>query len=99
MSTVPHDPSHATDAAHAAPVFAPASYQQKVDEAVSEFESGAYWLGIPRPPTAELREICRKVAAYTAEIFPGEMRIKVRNDPEITDDLYFVFEVVCDGDV
>lgn len=99
MSTLPHDRSSDTTADHAVRVVTTTSLDRLVDEAVSEFESGAEWLGVPRPPTAELRDLCRKVASFTADIFPGAMAIKVRNDPEITDDLYFVFDVEPTGSV
>lgn len=99
MSTLPHDPGHASRSEVHAPVRLAAYYEQTVDEAVHEFESGAEWLGIPRPPTAELRDVCRQVAAFTAELFPRGVSIKVRNDPEITGDLYFVFEVADVGSV
>lgn len=98
MSTLPHDPSHATAADNQTPVMpSVARYEQQVDDAVTEFEAGTYWLRVPRPPTAELRDVCRKVAAFTAELYPDGMVIKVRNDPEITDDIYFVFHVVDSG--
>ena len=96
MSTLPHDASHATEVAHQAPVIPP-PYEQLVEQAVREFESDAELLRIPRPPTAELLDICGKVAAFTSELFPDGMTIKVKNDPEIADDLYFVFRVVAVG--
>lgn len=43
--------------------------------------------------------MCGEVAAFTAELFPGELKIRVKNDPEIADDLYFVFAVRATGDV
>ena len=99
MSTIPHDQSHTVQGGRSPPLVQPAAYEQKVDEAVSQFEAAADGLAIPRPPTAELREVCRKVAAYTAELCPGEMSIAVTNDPEITGVLYFVFEVAVNGSV
>jgi hypothetical protein len=98
MSTLPHDASHATEVVHQTPVIPP-PYEQLVEEAVREFESDAELLRIPRPPTAELLDVCRKVAAFTSELFPDGMAIKVKNDPEIADDLYFVFRVVAVGSI
>lgn len=99
MSTLPNDTSRDVAAENQVPVIAVAPFDRQVDDAVREFESGAQWLGVPRPPTAELRELCRKVAAFTAELFPAGLTIKVRNDPEIADDLHFVFDVATSGDV
>jgi hypothetical protein len=99
MSTLPHDASSAAAGEHQIPVVPVTPYDALVAEAVSEFESGAEWLGVSRPPTAELLDLCQKVVAFTVELFPAEMSIKVRNDPEITDDLYFVFDVNTSGTV
>jgi hypothetical protein len=97
MSTLPQDAKGTAGDERQVPVVAVPCFGHMVDKAVSEFESGAEWLGLPRPPTAELLDLCRKVAAFTSEIFPAGMSIKIRNDPEITDDLYFVFEVETTG--
>ena len=51
------------------------------------------------PSQAELSDLCRQAAAFTAELFPGGMEIRVKNDPEIPDDLYFVFAVRATGSV
>jgi hypothetical protein len=99
MSTLPRHPIGQTAAGHQVPVVPAIAYESLVDEAVSEFESGAEWLGVPRPSTAELHELCRKVAALTSELFPAGMKIRVRNDPEIASDVYFVFDVVTSGNV
>lgn|SRR5487761_1134576 len=100
MSSLPHDASDTAAADRPMPLISGVPrYEQQVDEAVSEFESGAEWLGVPRPSTSELRDLCRQVAAFTAGMFPAGMAIKVKNDPECTDDIYFVFDVVDSGGV
>ena len=97
MSTVPHDP---TDAAHTQPqaTVLPVAGAH-LDEVVRQFEAAAGNLGVELIPPAELRQLCRQVASFTAELFPGGMAIEMRVDPEIRDDLYLVFEVVGTGDV
>lgn len=99
MSTIPHDPGRAVGTVPATAILQPVSYEQKVANAVNEFEAAALWLGISRAPTSELRDLCRKVAEYTADLFSDGFAIKVKNDPEIPDDLYFVFEVCLDESV
>lgn len=95
MSTVPRNP---TDSAPAQATVLPAA-RDHLDEAVRRFEAAAEALGVERPAPAELRRLCGQVAAFTAELFPGEMTVEMRVDPEIPDDLYLVFEVDCTGSV
>lgn len=64
-----------------------------------EFELTAERLGISQPTAAELNQLCCQVAAFTAELFPGEMRIRVHNDPDIPDDFYILFSVDAAGDL
>jgi hypothetical protein len=56
-------------------------------------------LGVEPPAPAELRRLCGEVTAFTADLFPGEMQVRVKNDPEIPDDLYYVFAVRGTGTV
>lgn len=93
MSTVPRNPTDPDVQAQAAIVMA----RSAVEDAASGFESAAEKLGIDCPPAVELRQLCRQVAGFTAELFPGAMDVEVRVDPEIADDLYFVFEVLAAG--
>lgn len=97
MSTIPRDPIDVADTGHL-PSLRPTS-QRDLNEIVWEFESAAESIGIARPPRAELHDLCRHVAAFTAELFPAEPDIKVKNDPEIPSDLYFVFTVAATGTV
>lgn len=99
MSTIPHDPSRPVERLAAAAVLQAAPYEQIVDDAIKQFEAAAERLSVPRAPTAELRDLCRKVAAYTADLVFDAFAIKVQNDPEIPNDLYFVFDVCVDGGV
>lgn len=69
------------------------SFRIDLDEAVRRFEAAAENLGIERPSSAELRRLCGQVATFTAELFPGEICVRVKNDPEILTDLYFVFAI------
>ena len=95
MSTVPHNP---TDSAHSEGQAAiPPSFRVDLDEAVRRFEAAAENLGVERPSSVELRRLCDQVMSFTAELFPGAMDVEVRVDPEIADDLYFVFEVLAAG--
>lgn len=99
MSTLPRDPSHADDAMQPMPLMLAARYEQEVDAAVREFEAVAVELGIARPSAAELRDLCRQVAALSDELFSSEIMIAVRGDPEIPGELHFTFYVSVTGDV
>lgn len=96
MSTLPRDPT-ATE--RQPPLVVPPRYERQYDEAVREFESAADELGVGRPSGAELRDLCGQVAALTAEVFPGQITIEVRGDPEIAGELHFTFEVTASGNV
>ena len=90
MSTVPRNSSDAAHAEAQATVL-PAA-RPDIDEVARQFDAAAESLGIERPAPAELRQLCRQVAAFTGEVFPGEMAIEIRVDPEIRDDLYLVID-------
>lgn len=97
MSTVPHNP---TDSAHAEGQAAILpSFRIDLDEAVRRFETAAENLGVERPSIVELRRLCDQVMTFTAELFPGEICVRVKNDPEILTDLYFVFAIRASGDI
>lgn len=66
---------------------------------VHEFVSAAERLGIERLQETQLRELYRQIVAFTLVLFPGEVTVKVKNDPEVADDLYFVFDVIATGSV
>lgn len=85
---------------HAANAPAPATVlpaRSELDLALRRFESAAEHLGVHRPPAIELDRLCREIATFTRELFPGAIGVDVRVDPEIPDDLYFVFEVAAVG--
>lgn len=97
MSTVPRYPTDIArgDVKPTMRVAAPPD----IDEAVRRFQAAAESLGVDHLTNAELTRLCAEVAAFTADLFPGELRIRVKNDPEIPDDLYFVFAVRATGDL
>lgn len=94
MSTLPHD---SADAQQRTPVMPTAVHD--LDGVAGEFEIAAKSLGVQRPSTTELHGLCRQVAAFTTDLFPGKLIVKIGNDPEVTDDLYFVFEVGATGGI
>jgi hypothetical protein len=97
MSTMPSDrdaSAHAEVQAAVVPVGGP-----NLEEAVRRFVEFAKELDIGAPPSQELNELCRQVAAFTGDLFPGEWAVKVKNDPEIPSDLYFVFAVRAAGTI
>jgi hypothetical protein len=89
VSIVPRNSTNPDVQAQAAVVTA----RTEVEEAATRFDLAAENLGVDRPPPLELRQLCRQVAGFTAELFPGAMGVEVRVDPEIPDDLYLVFQV------
>ncbi len=96
MSTLPRGPSEAADAHY--PAIVPVGLRQhEYDQVVHEFESAADTLGVERPQETPLRDLCQQVVAFTSVLFPGEITLKVKNDPEGADDLYFVIDVVATG--
>lgn len=100
MSTAPHNsPETAKIETH---VTVPSEDRGEVDAsgldaAVLRFEAAAKSLKVNRPPQPELKQLCLRVAAFTSELFPGDLAVEIRVDPEIADDLYFVFEVRATG--
>jgi hypothetical protein len=94
MSTLPRDP---TDATHAKAITTVLPARIELAQVVGEFEAVAERLAIARPSVPELHELSRQVACLTMELFPGEMEVEVRGDPEIPNDLYLVFEVRANG--
>lgn len=96
MSTLPRD--H-TDAAHTVVRAAVLPARRELGEVVREFEAAAERLGVSKPTATELNRLCGQVAAFTAELFPGEMHIRINNDPEIPDDLYILFGVDATGGI
>lgn len=92
-------PSDTAHAGHPAPVVMPAPSERQFDQLVGEFAVAADELRVFRPAEAELRELCRQVASFTSELFPGEMTIEVRHDREIPNDIYFVVDVSAAGSI
>lgn len=91
MSTMPGNPTDAADAHAQATVFptaAPVLDEPVLDEIVRRFEAAARDCRVEAPAPTELLSLCGQVATFTRELFPGEMIIGVKNDPEIPDDLY-----------
>ncbi len=96
MSSVPRDVTAADLPVSVAPHLQPES---QLDRVVSQFQSAAIELGVGLLSYAELRDLCEKVAQITAALFPGELAIELRGDPEIPRELHFTFEVVARGAV
>ena len=96
MSTIPRDPIDAA-VGNIAPVVS--SVRWNHDALVKEFESAAETLGVARPSTAELYTMCGQAAEVTDELFSGDWTVEIRVDPEIRDDLYFVFKACAAGSV
>lgn len=92
MSTLPRGSDPAADASYQAAVRV-AHLPLDYDAAVREFEQAAKALSIEPPSDYELRHLCQQVAAISADLFPGEIAVKIKNDPELADDLYIVFHV------
>lgn len=97
---MPMVPQHATDTS---PVecIGPITPSTRLDvnEAIRRFEAAAAALGIEPQSLADLTRHFKDVAVFTEELFPGNMQVVVRNDPDIPDDLYFVFSVGAKGDL
>ena len=92
MSTLPRGSHNAVDTPYQAAVpLAP--FPLDYEPAVREFERAAKALSSGPPSEDELRHFCRQIAALTADLFPGEIAVKVKNDPELAGDLYIVFHV------
>lgn len=96
MSTVPRHPTDTTNTQPRAIVVAASS---EIEDAVREFEAAAECIDVDCPSEAELRQLCRQVASFTAELFPRITRIQVKNDPELPDELYILFAVDASGPV
>lgn len=94
MSTLPHD---AHSRADSATLITTAQGDSELDSVVWSLESLADEVGMPRPSTDELRDLCRQVVRASRRIFPGDVRIRVGRDREIADDIYFVVEVWTSG--
>ncbi|HET6878558.1 MAG TPA: hypothetical protein VFI31_00200 [Pirellulales bacterium] len=94
MSTLPTETS---DPIGRAPVMTTVPDEPQLDKLALEFVAAADELGVSRLSEAELRDLCRKVAALSAELFSSEMNIEVRGDPEIPGELHFTFDVVATG--
>jgi hypothetical protein len=97
MSTAPRNEVNTADAPGHAVVMP--SARPDLDELVQRFECAAESLAVEPPPSPELRQLCSQVAGFTAELFPGEMRVEVKNDPEIPDDIFFRFGVDAMGTI
>lgn len=97
MSTVPRKATDDSGVGPAAVVLSP--LRPNLDETVRRFQAAAEVFGVVPPVSAELRRLCSQVADFTAELFPGEMHVEVKNDPEIPDDLFFRFAVVATGTI
>lgn len=96
MSILPRGSSGAAAYQAAVSVVLPGG---TIREAVDAFVCAAEALGIERPSEAELFDFCRQVADFTATLFPGEIAVAIKNDPEASDDLYFVFRVAVNGNL
>ena len=97
MSTMPGNPTDAADALAQAALLPTAA--PDVDEIVRRFQTAARDFRIEAPAPTELLSLCAQVATFTRELFPGEMRMRVKNDPEIPDDLFFQLHVEATGDI
>lgn len=97
MSTAPRDPIDTADTPAPAVVLPPA--RPDFDELMHRFEAAAEAFGVEPPPSLEMRHLCSQVAGFTAELFAGEMRVEVKNDPEIPDDVFFRFGVDATGTI
>lgn len=95
MSTVPRKATAPSEASSPAVVLPPV--RPDLDEAVRRFEVAVEGFGVE--PPSPLRRLCTQVAGFTAELFPGEMRVEVKNDPEIPDDVFFRFSVDATGTI
>src|SRR6185437_8851081 len=96
LSTLHHDATSASAESQAAVLTATPAM---LSELVRRYVGAAVRLGIQRPAEAELADFCRQVATFTTALFPGKLRVDMRVDPEIHDDLYFVFEVGATGSI
>ena len=96
MSILPRDP---TGAAHAEARATVLPARRDLDQVLRDFEATAEHLHSSRPSAVELNHLCRQIAAMTTELFPGEIALETRVDPEIADDLYLVFEVRASGSI
>lgn len=97
MSTVPRKAIDTANAPSPAVVLPPVG--PNLDETIRRFEAAAEIFGVTPPPAPELRRLCGQVVDFTAELFPGEMRVEVKNDPEIPDDVFFRFGVDATGTI
>ncbi len=97
MSTMPGNPTDAVDAPAQAAVLPTAA--PDLDEIVRRFEAAAHDFAVDAPARTHLMSLCAQVATFTRELFPGETRLGVKNDPEIPDDLFFQFRVEATGGV
>ena len=68
------------------------------DDVVGEFIAAAEEMGVSRPSELELRSLCRQVARFTSEMFPGGLTVHFERDWEIPLDIYFVFDAIAPGD-
>lgn len=94
MSTLPY---HSSRDLEQSPTVAVRQTEHAFENIVSEFESAADEVGMQRPSTAELRELCRQVVDASHQVFTGDIRLRVGRDREIPDDIYFVVDVRTSG--
>lgn len=97
MSTLPHDPVDTAKVDRQTAISSAARCD--LAEVVREFDAAAKRFAAAHPARADLSDLFRKVVAFTTELFPGDMSVETRVDPEIPDDLYLVFEVSATGSV
>jgi len=94
MSTLPSDTA---SSGHPPPVMTAARGDGQFDKLVRDFIIAAGQPDVSPFSETELRGLCREVADFTEELFPGEMTIELRRDYEIPDDNYFVVDVGATG--
>lgn len=97
MSTLPRDASGSARAGHPVPVMIDVPSAGQFDGIVRDFLVAADELGMSSPPETELRDLCRKVAALSVDIFSDQMTVEVRSDPEIPGEIHFTFDVAATG--
>lgn len=97
MSTLPGDFRGSAFAESQGAIVPPAGVN--TDDHVREFELAAIRLKVSVPSAAELSNLYRQVLETTADLFPGKLRVSVKNDPEISDDIYFLFAVDVTGSI
>lgn len=96
MSTLPHDSPDVAAEAQAAMV---APVRCDFNAPIQHFATITDALGTPRPSTEELPKLVDKIAAFTRELFPGNLAVEISIDPEVRDDVCLLFQVNAAGTI